>query len=65
MEATAFSVAELYRDFLDFFILDQQDAALSGPIEALGMKLVTTNTVMASAARKKELARAALRAIDS
>ena len=65
MKATALSVAELYRDFLDFFVFDQQDAALSGPIEALGMKLVTTNTVMASAARKKELARAVLRAIDS
>ena len=65
MKATALSVAELYRDFLDFFVFDQQDTALSGPIEALGMKPVTTNTVMASAARKKELARVALRAIDS
>ena len=65
MKATALSVAELYRDFLDFFVFDQQDTALSGPIEALGMKPVTTNTVMASATRKKELARAALRAIDS
>ena len=65
MKATALSVAELYRDFLDFFVFDQQDTALSGSIEALGIKPVTTNTVMASAARKKELARAVLRAIDS
>ncbi len=65
MEASAPGVAELYRDFADFFVLDQQDRTLSGPIEALGMKPVTTNTVMASAVLKKELARATLRAMES
>lgn len=65
MEASALSVAELYRDFADFFVLDQQDSALSGRVEALGMKPVTTNTVMASAVLKKELARTTLRAMES
>jgi len=65
MEASAFAVAELYRDFVDFFVLDQQDAILSGRVEALGIKPVVTDTVMASAVVKKELARATLRAIES
>ncbi len=65
MEASALSVAELYRDFTDFFVLDQQDRTLPGRVEALGMKPVTTNTVMASAVLKKELARTTLRAMES
>jgi LPPG:FO 2-phospho-L-lactate transferase len=65
MEASAFAVAELYRDFVDFFVLDQQNAILSGRVEALGIKPVVTDTVMASAVVKKELARATLRAIES
>ena len=65
MEASAASVAELYRDFADFFVLDQQDTTLSGRVEALGMKPVITNTVMASALIKKELAQATLRAMES
>lgn len=65
MEASALSVAELYRDFADFFVLDQQDKALSGRVETLGMKPVITNTVMASAVLKKELARTTLRAMES
>ena len=64
MEASALSVAELYRDFVDFFVLDQQDRTLSDRVEALGMKPVTTNTVMASAVLKKELAQATLRAME-
>ena len=65
MEASAPGVAELYRGFADFFVLDQQDRALSGRVEALGMKPVITNTVMASALIKKELAQATLRAMES
>ena len=65
MEASALSVAEFYRDFADFFVLDQQDRTLSDRIEALGIKPVTTNTVMASAVLKKELARTTLRAMES
>jgi len=38
---------------------------LSGRVEALGIKPVVTDTVMASAVVKKELARATLRAIES
>jgi len=65
MEASALAVAELYRDFADFFVLDRQDATSSGRVEALGMKPVVTDTVMASALVKKELARATLRAMES
>ena len=65
MEASAVAVAQLYRDFVDFFALDQQDATLSGRVEALGVKPVVSDTVMANSVIRKELARATLRAIES
>jgi LPPG:FO 2-phospho-L-lactate transferase len=43
---TASWVAGHYRDFLDGFVLDNQDTALSGEIEALGLKVSVTQTVM-------------------
>ena len=64
MEASAFDVARLYRNFANFFVLDQQDSTLSGRVEALGMKPVVTDTVMASSDIKAELARATLRAME-
>ena len=64
METSALSVAELYRDFVDVFVIDQRDRTLSERIEALGIKAFTTNTIMTSTVRKKELAQATLRAME-
>ena len=63
LEVSAYSVAFLYRDFLDVFILDKVDNVEKEKIERLGIKAVTTNTIMRSLQGKVELARLALEAI--
>jgi LPPG:FO 2-phospho-L-lactate transferase len=57
MRVSALGVAELYRDFVDVFILDRVDASQAAKVEALGMRVVVTDTIMTSMARKKALAR--------
>ena len=53
---TALSVARLYSDFLDTFILDERDAALRPDIEALGLRVHVTDTLMTTAEDKARLA---------
>ena len=62
LEVSAFSVAKIYADFLDSFIIDKLDAAEGDAIEALGVKVKVTNTVMKTLADKVSLARVALEA---
>ena len=59
-EVSAFSVAELYSDFLDAFVLDVADSAEKGRIEKLGIEVKVTNTLMKSLEDKVELARTVL-----
>ena len=59
-EVSAYSVAKLYSDFLDTFILDTADAAEKDRIEKLGIEVKVTNTVMKSLKDKIELARTVL-----
>lgn len=61
--STAAVVAKIYADFLDVFVLDQQDAALAPEIEALGLTALVVNTVMSSADAKQQLARDVLAAL--
>ena len=58
MRVSALGVAELYRDFVDVFILDQVDASQAAKVGALGMRVIVTDTIMTSMAKKKALARA-------
>ena len=60
LEVSAYAVACLYRDFLDFFILDNADSAEKERIEELGLNTVAMNTIMRSLKDKTELAKAAL-----
>ncbi|MCL7399233.1 MAG: 2-phospho-L-lactate transferase [Thaumarchaeota archaeon] len=46
IEVSALGVAKLYADFLDIFVMDEVDAALMHDVERLGIKAVTTNTLM-------------------
>jgi len=62
LEVSAFSVAKLYADFLDFFIIDKLDANERGAIEGLGVKVKVTNTVMKTLDDKVSLASVALEA---
>ena len=59
-EVSAFSVAKLYADFLDVFVIDIADASEKGRIEELGIEVKVTNTVMRSLDDKVSLARAVL-----
>ena len=60
IEVSAYSVANLYKDFLDAFILDIADKEQKERIEALGIKGVVTNTLMKTIEDKKRLAKIAL-----
>ena len=46
LEVSAYSVAKLYADFLDTFILDTADSAEKDKIEKLGIEVKVTNTIM-------------------
>ena len=56
-EASALGVARLYAGLVDVFLIDTVDAALAPPIEALGMRVVVTDTVMPDDAGRARLAR--------
>ena len=58
--ASAAAVAELYRDFVDIFVLDIQDASLREQVERQGMQSVITQTVMSTPEVRQELARKVL-----
>ena len=58
-------VAGHYRDFLDGFVLDRQDAGLADEIEAPGMKVAVTQTVMESLDDRVKLAQVCLDALKA
>jgi len=59
-EVSARSVAEMYSDFADAFVLDEADRAIRPSVEALGIEVLVANTVMTSPADKQRLAREVL-----
>ena len=60
LEATALGVARHYGRFLTHYILDTEDRHLEPDVRALGLKTVTTNTIMNTTKDKIELARTVL-----
>ena len=60
LEVSAFSVAKLYSDFLDAFVIDSVDAALKSRIEQLGVDVNVTSTVMKTLDDKVALANTVL-----
>jgi LPPG:FO 2-phospho-L-lactate transferase len=54
---SALGVAQIYQDLADVFVLDNQDMVLKKEIEALGMKVSTTDTVMSTLNDKTRMAR--------
>lgn len=62
MEANAVSIARLYEDFLDVLVIDQVDKDLKPQIEALGVEVVVTDTIMSSMEKKCALARTVIKA---
>jgi LPPG:FO 2-phospho-L-lactate transferase len=64
MEASAVSIATLYKDFLDVIIIDAQDEALADRIRTAGVQVVVTDTIMDSMEKKTALANTALAALE-
>jgi LPPG:FO 2-phospho-L-lactate transferase len=64
-EVSAVGVANLYRDFVELFVLDQRDADLAPKIAALGMRPLVTDTIMRSPTQSRRLARTVLAALAS
>jgi len=56
-EVSAFSVAKLYSDFLDTFVIDIKDTEEKNQIEQLGIKVKVTDTVMKNLEDKVRLAK--------
>lgn len=61
-DQSALGVARLHADLADVFILDIQDAALRLEVEALGLRVVVTDTVMTDDAARIRVAREVLAA---
>ena len=61
IEVSSVGVAELYQDFVDTFVLDQQDVehdpAPRGRLEKMGMAVIVTDTVMSDMDKSIALAR--------
>jgi LPPG:FO 2-phospho-L-lactate transferase len=64
LEVSAFSVAKLYMDFVDVFIIDKVDEADKERIEALGLKVMVTNTIMKTLDDKMRLAKLTLESVN-
>jgi len=60
LEPSALAVAEHYGSLLDGLVFDQVDDALKGDIEALGVKTLTTDTLMKSPQDRLRLAQQVL-----
>jgi LPPG:FO 2-phospho-L-lactate transferase len=60
LEVSSYSVAYLYKDFIDVFVLDVADEKEQKGIEELGIRVVVTNTVMKDLEDKVELAKIVL-----
>jgi LPPG:FO 2-phospho-L-lactate transferase len=59
-EVSAFSVANLYSDFLDSFVIDTKDVGEKNRIEKLGINVKITDTLMQSLEDKVRLAKTVL-----
>ena len=55
----------IYADFLDVLVIDDVDAALKPEIDALGVEVVVTDTIMGSMEKKSALARTVLKAASA
>jgi len=59
-EVSAVGVARMYRDFIEVFVLDHEDAMMGPAVEEMGIRAVVTNTIMETLADKSRLAEVVL-----
>ncbi len=55
-ESSALGIARMYRDLLDVLVIDETDRELAASIEALGMRVLVTQTVMGPKEDRERLA---------
>ena len=65
LEVSPRGVARLYRDVAGTFVLDVRDRSWQAAIEALGMRVVVTDTVMRTRAHAARLAAATVAAVEA
>jgi len=65
LEVSPFGVAQLYRGLLRGYVIDDVDRSVSSKIVSLGMRVVTTKTVMDSREAKMKLAEDTLRLAET
>ncbi len=63
LEVSALGVARLYRDIVGTFVIDHADRALAPKVAALGIRAITTDTIMSTPVRAAHLAGVVLRAL--
>ena len=63
-QPSAETVARLYRDFLDIFVLDHRDESLMDQVRALGLEVRAAQTVMAGTSARRALAAFLLRMLS-
>lgn len=59
-EVSALAVAARYADFLDGWVIDEKDATLAEEVEALGLRVAVTDTIMRNPKVAEAVARSAL-----
>ena len=64
VEVSAAGVAAMYRDLLSGWVIDSVDERLAGRIEALGMRVAVTDTVMRDDEAAERVARATLELVS-
>lgn len=64
IEVSSVGVARLYRDFLDAFVIDNEDARLADRVRELGIIVSITNTMMRSIEDKTTLAKHVLSTVQ-
>jgi LPPG:FO 2-phospho-L-lactate transferase len=63
-EVSPLGIARLYRDFVGLFVLDQVDNRYLEPIRKLGIRTITTDTIMSTPARAEKLAAVVLGSLE-
>jgi len=64
LPASVPTVARLYRGLIDTLVIDRADATAAPTVQALGIRPIITDTVMATPAHARRLAATVLRALD-
>ena len=64
LPVSAAGVARAYADWLDLLVLDEQDRALVGDVEATGVRVLSAPTIMSTREAERELARRVVDALE-